>query len=147
MENIQITKIFFLFFFAGLSSAALADSYTPPPSSSLSIVRVLFSLLIVFVIFYIIVFFLKFIFIRKGLIFNKKGLKLLNILHAGPNLSLYLVESGEKTLLIAANGNHITLVQESQKTEEESTDTENTSTEPSFKDFLSKLGFNRGDKK
>ncbi|MEQ8167396.1 MAG: flagellar biosynthetic protein FliO [Candidatus Eremiobacterota bacterium] len=147
MENIQINKFFFLFFFSGLSSVAFADSYTPPPSSSLSIVRVIFSLLIVFVIFYIIVFFLKFIFVRKGLIVNRKGLKLLNILHAGPNLSLYLVESGEKTLLIAANANHITLVQEREKMEEELTDTETGSIEPSFKDFLSKLGFKKGDKK
>ena len=136
---------FLLLFFSSLSSVAMADSYTPPPSSSLSLLRVIFSLIIVFVIFYIIVFFLKFIFVKKGLMLNKQGLKLLNILHAGPNLSLYLVESGEKTLLIAANANHITLVQEGQKTEEELT--EITSTEPVFKDFLGKLGFTRGNKK
>lgn len=138
---------FLLLFFSSLSSISLAGSYTPPPSSSISLLRVIFSLIIVFVIFYIIVFFLKFIFVKKGLILNKKGLKLLNILHAGPNLSLYLVESGEKTLLIAANANHITLVQEGQKTKEELCDIENNSTEPVFKDFLGKLGFIRGDKK
>jgi len=145
MENIQINKIFFLFFFSGLSSAALAESYTPPPNSSLSLLRVIFSLVAVFAVFYVIVFFLKFIFVKKGFIVNKKGLKLLNILHAGPNLSLYLVESGEKTLLIAANANHIALLQEGQKAEEELP--EINSNEPVFKDFLSKLGFNRGDKK
>ena len=147
MEEINRKVNIFLFFFLSLSSAALADSYSPPPSSSLSLVRVIFSLIIVFVIFYIIVFFLKFIFVKKGLIANRKGLKLLNILHAGPNLSLYMVESREKILLIAANANHITLVQEEEKREEELIEIEDNSKEPVFKDFLGKLGFTRGDKK
>jgi len=147
MEEINKKVNFFLFFFSSLSSFALADTYSPPPSSSLSLLRVIFSLIIVFVMFYIIVFFLRFIFVKKGLIGNRKGLKLLNILHPGPNLSLYLVESREKILLIAANANHITLVQEDQKTAEELIEIEETSKEPVFKDFLGKLGFTRGDKK
>lgn len=110
---------YLLMFFLVLTGNSFAVDSPSPPDSSVTIVRLIFSLVMVFVIFYVIVLFLKLFIVKKGLAGNKKHLRLLDVMHPGPNLSLYLLESRGKTILIASNSNHITSVQETDVTEDE----------------------------
>jgi len=145
----KFSFFFSLFNVLLLSCAEASEAYVPPPSSSYSLIRVILSLIIVFLMFYGVIFLFKFFLLKKGLLFNKKQLKILDVSHPGNNLSLYLVESQGKNLLIAANGNHIALLQSSEKTPEELPEIpkkEDKGVEPqySFKSLLSRVGINEG---
>jgi len=110
---------YLLMFFLILRGDSFALDGPSPPDSSVTVVRLIFSLILVFIIFYIIVIFLRLFLVKKGPGGNKKHLHLLDVIHPGPNLSLYLLESRGKTILIASNTNHITTVQETDITEDE----------------------------
>jgi flagellar biogenesis protein FliO len=101
----------------------------------------------VFAIFYIIILCLKLFIGKRGLAGNKKYLHLLDVMHPGPNLSLYLLESRGKTILIASNANHITSLQETDITEDETINNINENSIPgehAFRKIVDKL-FQKGD--
>ena len=136
------TALIYLLFLCYPAEAGEKDFVPPGPASSYTLMKVIISLVVIFSIFYGALYFFKFFLLKKGLISNGKKLRVLDSRHPGANLSLYLVESQGKNLLIAANANHIALLQSTETGDEEKVvNEENKEIMPlyNFKNVLSKL--------
>lgn len=152
-KNLYI--IIFSFFILSSGTISLAGSEIKriePPDTSFSLLRLIFSLILVFLIFYAFVYLFKFISNKKGFFPEKRQIKILDVQHPGTNLSLYLIESEGKKILVGANTNQITLLESSeikdfqvQKPEEKNNKNEN-KLDNSFKTFINKLTFVGGEK-